>query len=401
MNFPFFIAKRYLFSRHTTNAVNILTGISLLGVAVGAAAMIVVLSGFNGLENLIRGFYNTFDPDLKAELVVGKTFKIDSTKINKIHALEPVNACSFILEEKALFRFQNKEFIATLKGVDENYLNVTHFEKGLVAGEFFPPGTDENLGILGMGVAYHLGISKINYQTAIELYVPRSDASITNPNNAISNYSFFPVGLFSVQPEFDVKYTIVPIDFARSLTNQPNKASSIEIDLDSLAEVDEVKQEIQAILGENFNVLNRNEQQKEVFKVLQSEGFMTYLVLAFIVMIASFGILGSNTMLVIDKREDIKTLWHMGANEKLIKRIFFTEGIITSLLGGLSGITLGVLIVLAQQQWGLVSIGENYIVDAYPVTLKIDDLILVLSTVVILGLVSSAISTLRLKLKNL
>lgn len=401
MNFPFFIAKRYLFSKHTTNAVNIITGVSLLGVAVGAAAMIIVLSGFNGLENLIRGFYNTFDPDVKIELVQGKNFEVDASLIDKINKVEGVRECAVVLEEKALFRYQDREFIATIKGVDEHYLEVTNFEKGLVAGEFFPPNETENIGILGAGIAYHLGISKVNYQNPVELYVPKSDASILDPNGAISQHMLYPIGLFSVQPEFDLKYAIVPLRYAQSLTHLEGHASLLELDLNETADQKEVFGQLENILGEGFEILDRDAQNKDVFKVLKTEGLATYLVLAFIILIASFGILGSNTMLVLDKREDIKTLWHLGASEKHVKRIFFTEGILTSFIGGVIGVGLGIGIVLAQQQFGLVSLGEGYVVNAYPVELRFQDFFLVISTVFGLGLLSSLISVWRLSLDKL
>ena len=283
MNFPFFIAKRYLFSKQTTNAVNIITGVSMLGVAIGAAAMIVVLSAFNGLENLIRGFYNTTDPDFRIELVEGKTFFYSDSLQQSLNSVEGAEIFSFVLEEKALFRYQNKEFIATLKGVDENYLRVTDFENALIHGEFFTPDSDENLAIVGMGVAYHLGISRINMTDPVEIYVPKANADVFDPMNAVSNTVIFPIGLFSVQPDIDVKYVLVPLRFVQRLSdiNKP-RLSSIEVLMADNANRNEVQLNLENKLGDGFKVLNRDEQQMAIFKVLKTEGFATYLILAFI-----------------------------------------------------------------------------------------------------------------------
>ena len=373
----------------------------MTGVAVGAAAMIVVLSAFNGLENLIRSFYNTTDPDFRIELVEGKTFFYSDEFDQALASVEGVENFSYVLEEKALFRYHNKEYIATLKGVDENYLKVTDFENALVHGEFFAPDSDENLAIVGMGVAYHLGLSRINMTDPLEIYVPRANASVFDPMNAVNNSLIFPMGLFSVQPDIDVKYVLVPLPFVQRLSDTKNKRiSSVEVLMHQNSDVDLVQERIREKVGDRFKILNRDEQQIAIFKVLKTEGFATYLILAFIVMVSSFGILGSNTMLILDKKEDIKTLWALGANDQMTRKIFFTEGLITSLVGGLGGLILGVLIVWVQKMFGLVGLGEGYVLDAYPVDLRLDDFFLVLGTVVALGLMVSFVSTFKLKKKN-
>jgi len=369
----------------------------MLGVAVGAAAMIVVLSAFNGLESLIRGFYNTFDPDLKIELVEGKNLAFDDDIKHRIERTPQVESASFVLEEKALFRANNKEFIATLKGVDGNYLKVTDFENALLQGEFFPPKPDEDLAIVGMGVAYHLGISQINMNTAIEVFVPKADVSMANPMNAVNTQYIYPIGLFSIQPDFDVKYTIVPIQFVQKLVNTKEmRFSSIEVKCTDGGDVEQLKEDLQKTLGADFKVLNRDEQQVSIYKVLKTEGLATYAILAFILMVSSFGILGANIMLVLDKKQDIKTLWAMGADDKSVRKVFFLEGLLTSLLGGIGGIILGILIILLQITTGIISLGEGYVVDAYPVELHFNDITLVLVTVVMLGFLVSILSTRKL-----
>jgi lipoprotein-releasing system permease protein len=402
VNLPFFIAKRYLFSKHTTNAVNLITGISVLGVAVGAAAMIIVLSAFNGLETLIRGFYNTFDPDLKIELVEGKNTAFDDDIGRQIAQTPFVEAYSFILEEKALFRANDREFIATLKGVDKHYLKVTEFESALLHGEFFPSEPEEDLAILGSGVAYHMGISKINMSTVIEVFVPKANSSILDPMNAVNTRQIYPIGIFSIQPDFDVKYTIVPLQMVQQIVDfETPRFSSIEVKGVEGADIEKLQESLQVTLGKNFKVLNRDQQQVSIYKVLQTEGLATYLILAFILMVSSFGILGANIMLTLDKKEDIKTLWAMGADENLVRKIFFTEGLLTSLIGGIGGLLLGTLIVAIQIQTGIISLGEGYVVDAYPVELRLENFSLVLITVVVLGFLVSIISTRKLNKKSL
>ena len=402
MNFPFFIAKRYLFSKHTTGAVNIITGLSMLGVAVGAAAMIVVLSAFNGLETLIRGFYNTFDPDLKIELAEGKNLTFDEDIRNRIERTPHVDYLSFILEEKALLRANKKEYIATLKGVDKNYLRVTDFENALVVGEFFPAQPEEDLAIIGYGVAYHLGISKINMNTAIEVFVPKINASALDPANAVSAKFIYPIGLFSIQPDFDAKYVVVPIEFVQSLVNtKDSKFSSIELKATENADIEQLQKDLQETLGKDFKVLNRDQQQVSIYKVLKTEGLATYAILAFILMVSSFGILGANIMLVLDKKQDIKTLWAMGADDNSVRKIFFLEGLLTSLLGGIGGVILGVLIIVLQLFTGIVGLGEGYVVNAYPVELRFNDITLVLFTVIFLGFLVSVLSTRKLSKANI
>lgn len=402
MNLSFFIAKRYLFSKHTTNAVNLITGISVLGVAVGAAAMIIVLSAFNGLETLIRGFYNTFDPDLKIELAEGKNSAFDDDLGKRIAQTPFVEAYAFILEEKALFRANDREFIATLKGVDKTYLKVTEFESALLHGEFFPSEPEEDLAILGSGVAYHMGISKINMNTVIEVFVPKANGSILNPTNAVNTRRIYPIGIFSIQPDFDVKYTMVPLRLVQQIVDiETPRFSSIEVKGTADANLDELQESLQETLGSAFKVLNRDQQQVSIYKVLQTEGLATYLILAFILMVSSFGILGANIMLTLDKKEDIKTLWAVGADESLVRKIFFTEGLLTSFIGGIGGLLLGTSIVAIQKLTGIISLGEGYAVEAYPVELRLENFLLVLVTVVALGFLVSVISTKKLNKKSL
>lgn len=397
MNVPFYIARRYLISKKSTNAVNLIAAISILGVAVGTAAMIAVMSGFNGLENLIRSFYNTFDPDFKITAVQGKYMEKDSTYFMPILDVDGVEAMSFILEDKALLKFRDKEFIATIKGVDQNYAVVTNFTESIRNGNYFGKMTDE-VGVLGVGVAYHLNLARLDFVDPLQLYVPKPDYKVgLDPMQSVAMRHLYPIGTFSVQPDYDVKYVVTPLAFARDLFERPQGITSIEVAVDPLADQERVKSEVAQLLGTEFDVLDRNEQQKTIFRVMKIEGLATFLILAFILTIASFGIIGTLIMLILEKKEDINTLRSMGAPAPLIKRIFFLEGLLISTIGCVAGIGLGIVLVLLQDKFGFLAIGQGYAMDAYPVDLRIGDLIRVLITIMAIGSVISWVSVRKLK----
>ena len=397
MNVPFYIARRYLISKKSTNAVNLIAAISILGVAVGTAAMIAVMSGFNGLENLIRSFYNTFDPDIKITAVQGKYIEKDSTYFMPILEIDGVQALSFVLEDKALMKFRDKEFIATIKGVDKNYAVVTNFTEAIRNGNYFGKMTDE-VGVLGVGVAYHLNLARLDFVDPLQLYVPKPDYKVgLDPMQSVQMRHLYPIGTFSVQPDYDVKYVVTPLTFARELFERPNGISSIEVDVSEGSDPDMVKAAIAAKLGEGFNVLDRNEQQKTIFRVMKIEGLATFLILAFILTIASFGIIGTLIMLILEKKEDINTLRSMGASTPFIKRIFFIEGLLISTIGCLAGIGLGITLVALQDQFGFLAIGQGYAMDAYPVDLRLGDIMRVLITIMAIGSVISWVSVRKLK----
>lgn len=396
MNVAFYIAKRYLLAKKSANAVNLITAISVLGVAIGTAAMIAVLSGFNGLEGLIRGFYNTFDPDLKIESYEGKYLPGDSTSFSALKNIEGVHSYSLVLEDKALFKFRDKEYIATIKGVDQNYTTVTQFENTITRGEIFGDYT-ENAGVFGVGVAYYLNISRIDFFDPVQVFVPRQNYTAgSDPMQSVNTLSLFPVATFSVQPEYDVKYAVTPLFFAQQLFER-NQITSIEVRCKPDFKPDVVKNNIAQKLGAAYKIANRNEQQATIFRVIKMEGLATFLILAFILAIASFGILGSLIMLILDKKPDMYTLKSMGANTKLLKRIFLIEGLLISALGCLIGLTLGIGLVLLQQQFGFVSLGQGYAIDAYPMQLRAADVVKIAATVMGIGTVVSWLAVRKVK----
>jgi len=384
VNVSFFIARRYLFSKKKTNAVNLITAISIFGVAVGTAAMIVVLSAFNGMEGLIRSFYSQFDPDVKIEIVKGKTFEESSVDFEALYAVEGVEQIAKILEEKVLLQYREKEYIATVKGVDSLFAKVTHFEESIRIGRPFSYTGRDAVAVMGSGVAYHLSLNSPLDQNLITAFVPRPGTQ--DPLNAFTEERFNPVGTFSVQPEYNDKYVITPLSFAQKLLRSPTALSSLELKLTPGMDPKKVQAQLREIMGDNYTVKNRDEQQAVLFKVMQSEGLITYFVLSFIMAIASFSILGSLTMLILEKREDLKTLKSFGATGPFLRRIFFIEGSLITGMGLGLGMVLGIGIYLLQKHVGLIILGQGYVVDAYPVQLFGADVLQVTLTVMVIGL---------------
>lgn len=397
MNLPFYIAKRYFVAKKTSNAVNLIAAISVVGVMVGTAAMIAVLSGFNGLESLIRSFYNTFDPDIKVLAVEGKYLPGTSTDYAFLAEWPEILSYSEVLEDKALIQYHDKEFIATIKGVDQNYSTVTRFEETISRGEHFGD-MQEDVGVMGIGVAYHLNFLRLDFAEPLNIFVPKADYKLgVDPTQSVNRKQLYPMGIFSVQPDYDVKYVVTPLVFAQELFAKGAILSSLEIKLSPEADVNQTKEKLQAALGANYKVLNRNEQQATIFRVIQIEGLATFLILAFILTIASFGILGSLIMLILEKRHDIHTLRSLGLTTQRIKRVFLNEGLLISTAGCGLGVILGVGLVLAQQHFAIISLGQGYAMDAYPVELRFWDVLRVFLTVMAIGSIVSWLAVRRLK----
>ncbi len=396
-----YIARRYFFSKNSSNAVNIITGISLGGILVGSAALIIVLSAFNGLENLVRGFYQDFDPDLKITAARGKYFEAEPI-INKLAQSEGIVYYSQVVEEKALLSFRDREHIATLKGVDTVYTEINNIKSKIIYGDY---RINEDLtiepAILGAGVAYYLGFSRSDFQEAVNVFVPAHSANPLNPSEQFHSEKIFPLGVFSIQPDFDEKYFLVSLAFAQKILNRPAKLSAIELKLDDYKNVAIAQQEIGLLLGPDFRIENRDEQQSAFLKVMKTEGLFTFLIFALILCIATFTIAGSLAMLTFEKRKNLYTLWAMGTPIGELRRIFLRLGLIISIYGGLAGILIGSAVVLAQEHFNLISVGDGYIVDAYPVSLKFSDVLLVMLTVFALGALTSSLTARRLDLKLL
>lgn len=387
MKLSFYIAKRYLFARKSRNAINIISAISVAGVSVGTMALIIILSVFNGLEEMVNSIFNTFDPELKITASQGKVFIPDSSKLAMLGSLEGIAVFSLTLEENALVRYEEKKHIATIKGVDDRYPEVTGLDSAMVDGEFrlrSKGGRPE--AVVGAGVANFIGLN-INFVAPLQLWVPRRIGSINlNSEDALVKKYISPSGVFQIEQDFDSKYILIPLDFARDLLEYDKEVSSIEIKTVKTADQNKVKASVKKIFASGFIVQDRLEQQEVFYKVMRSERLAIFIILTLILLIASFNIIGSLTMLIIEKERDIEILKSLGADNALIRKIFISEGWLISIIGAAAGLLLGFIICWLQQRFGFIKLnGETLIMKSYPVVLKLKDFIVVPATVLLIG----------------
>jgi lipoprotein-releasing system permease protein len=391
MNLPFYIARRYLLAKKSQNVINIISGISVIGMAVGTMALIIVLSVFNGFDELIKSLYSTFDPEIKITLAEGKTFSPVITGFEEIRNLRGVHYFSEVLEENVLLRYGDRQYLATLKGVDDKFADVTGIDTMIVDGAFELMDQNRPYAVVGQGVAYYLGIG-LNFLNPLNIYsIKRTENISVNPEQAINRKFIFPSGIFSIEQEHNVKYVIVPISFARDLLGYSDEVSAIEIKLYPGADQNEVQEEIHSILGNEYLVQNRNEQNELFYRIMKSEKWAIFFILTFILIVASFNIIGSLTMLILDKKEDINTLRSLGASNKLIRKIFLLEGWMISILGAIFGLIIGSLIAWLQAKYGFIKLNSSgsFIIDAYPVVYKFPDVIKIFTTVLLIGLLAA------------
>lgn len=387
MKLSLYIAKRYLFAKKSRNAINVISSISVAGVTIGTMALIIVLSVFNGLESLVRSIFNTFDPDLKITPVAGKTFIPDSIELSLLSNVNGVACYSLCVEENALLRYGEKQYVATIKGVDENYAQVTGIDSSMWDGGFILRSEKGRpYAIPGIGIANYLGM-RVNFITPLNIYVPkRTGGTDLNPEEAfIRNYILLS-GIYQVEQEYDSKYVFIPIDFARELLEYKSEVTSLEIKFENNAKESAVQKDVERLFGKDFLVRNKYEQQEIFYKVMRSERLAIFFILTLILIIASFSIIGSLTMLIIEKERDIEILRSLGADNTLIRKIFIFEGWLISIIGAFAGILLGFTVCWIQQKFGIVRLqSESLIVNAYPVVMKIKDFIIVPGTVLVIG----------------
>lgn len=367
--------------------INIISLISVIGVTVGTAALIIVLSAFNGLDSLLKSMNDSFDPDLKVLPANGKVFSLDNPEIKRIYSYEAISDISETLQENALLRYDDQQYIATVKGVDDRFKNVTGVDTMLYVGDYILKHNNQPYAIVGQGVAYFLSLN-LNYIDPIVIYIPKRDAKIgINPQQAFNRNYIFPSAIFAIQQEFDTKYILVPIDYARELFNYANEVSALELKVKQDYTMDNVQEDLQTILGPDYEVKNRYQLHEAFYKIMKSEKFYIFLILTFILIVASFNIIGSLTMLIIDKKEDISTFRSLGANLKTIRRIFLTEGWLITIVGAIFGLILGYLVCWIQIKFEPIKLGSSgsFIVDAYPIKLIWTDFMLIFLTVVSIG----------------
>ncbi len=394
MNCALYIARRYLFSKKSHNAINIISGISVCGVALATLALVCTLSVFNGFHDLISSFFTHFDPDLKVETIKGKTFIPDSAVIEEVRAIPGVEVVSLTLEDNAMAKYKGQQVMVTVKGVDDNFQSLTHIEEILYGNpEFKLYDEVVDYGVLGIQLMYTLGTGFDPYDP-VEVYAPRRGVRV-NLSNPMSSFHreplYLPGNVLNINDaRYASSYIVTSLDYARRLFDYDTEVSSIEIRLSPKANVAKVKQSISAIIGEGYTVKNRYEQQAATFKVVEIEKFVTYLFLCFILMVACFNIISSVSMLILDKQSNAETLRSLGATDSFVARIFIYEGNLIALLGAVIGLVLGIVLCLLQQEFGLIGLGGGgqFVVNAYPVRVKVTDLILVLVSVVAVSALS-------------
>ena len=392
MNFPFYIARRYLFSKKSTNAINVISGISVVGVAVATMALVVTLSVFNGFHDMVASFFTSFDPQLKVTPVQGKTAAANDPVLKKIRQLPQIDVATECLEDQALAVFNTRQAMVTIKGVDDNFDRLTHINEILMGdGTFELHAADMHYGIPGIRLAEQLGTG-IPYEYPLTISAPqrKGQLNMADPTTGFKEDELYSPGVvFCVrQAKYDKNYIITSLAFARNLFQQEGRLTSLELRLKPGSNFDRVKADIQALCGDKFLVRDRFEQQDDTFKIMKIEKFIAYIFLTFILIVACFNIIGSISMLIIDKKDDVVTLRNLGATDKQITRIFLFEGRLIAAIGAVIGILLGLLLCWLQQTFGIVKLGSSsgsFIVNAYPVSVHPEDIILILVTVILVG----------------
>ena len=392
MNFPFFIARRYLFSKKSTHAINVISGISVVGVAVATMALVVTLSVFNGFHDLVASFFTSFDPQLKVTPMVGKTVAADDPVLTKIKALPQIEVATETIEDQALAIYRGRQAMVTVKGVEDNFSQLTHIKEILLGdGDFELHAADMFYGIPGIRLAEQLGMGYV-YEEPLRIYAPRREGQLNMANpmdGLVADELYSPGVIFNVkQSKYDKSYILTGIGFARRVFEQQGMVSALELRLKPGSNFERVKSEIKELAGDKFYVRDRFEQQDDTFKIMKIEKLMAYIFLTFILMIACFNIIGSLSMLIIDKKDDVVTLRNLGASDKQIVRIFLFEGRMISAIGAVIGILLGLALCWAQQTFGLVKLGSSsasFVINAYPVSVHPEDVILIFVTVLVVG----------------
>ena len=392
---PLFFARRYLFSKKSHSVINIVSGVSAFSVAIPVMAMVILLSVFNGFEGLIKSMYRSFDPDIRITPVRGKVFPIDSLPRERFLAIDGVRDAAYALEDNAVFEYRDRQAFGTMCGVDSLYRQVVPLDSLRTEGVFQLQFGDFPEAYVGQGMAYALGI-RVNLNSPISVYVPRRGrVSPLLPYSFYKKQNIFPSGVFALEAEVDGKYVIVPLHFAQQLLDYPGQASSVAIRLEADASPQRVQQQIGQWLGDDYKIQSRYQQKESFYRIMMYEKWGIYFIILLVLVIASFSLIGSLVMLIIEKRKDSQTLVTMGADTKLLRKIFVAEGMLIYLIGAGGGLLLGVALALAQQHFGFLKLsGETFLIDAYPVEVHPSDLAWVIVT---FGTVSYLISVLTVR----
>jgi len=394
VNTSLYIAKRYLFAKKSTNAINLISGISMVGVMVGSAALIIILSVFNGLEDTVLNMFDTITPNIEITPAAGKTFNPNVSSIQHLKKNPEIFSFTEVLQENALLKYNNKQAVGMVKGVSADYLKNVKLDSTILEGRFVLQNGNVDNAVIGSALQTYLSINTMDPFTELEIFSPRKNISVSslNPTDDFITQNIRVSGVFEVQQEFD-NGIIVPLDFARKLLDDSVNVSSIEINLKPNADIDEFQKAAKEKLGKTYEVRNQAEQNRSLYHILTTEKWAVYIILTFILIIAIFNIIGSLTMLVIDKVKDVAILSSLGASKGLIKRIFLFEGMMITMTGCVLGLVIGLIFYFIQHHFGIIKMGDGALVSSYPIGLKWKDFVLVFATVGVFSFLASALSS--------
>ena len=393
MNISLYIAKRYLRSKSNNNAINFITNIALVGVVLGAASLFIVLSGFAGLKDFTLQFSSIVDPDLKAEAVIGKSFILTNNDISKLNSLQDIACYTTVIEERVIISSKNKNTLATLKGVDKHFTKVVNTDSIIEYGTWIEQKSNQI--VVGWGISNQLSLGVLDFTKPITIYVPKpGKGQITSTKNAFNAVKTINVGVFYINEKLNDEYIFAPIDLAKKLLNySSNQISSIEFKLKNDSDQAAIKTKIQSILGDKVILKNKAQLNDALYKMLNTENLAVYLIFTLVLIIAFFNVIGSLIMMILDKKKSLSTLFNIGATVKDIRKIFFFQGSLMSIIGGLIGLFLALIITTLQKAFHLVMITPSL---AYPVTIKVENFFIVFFTISILGIIASKIASVRI-----
>ncbi|MBF0694600.1 MAG: ABC transporter permease [Flavobacterium sp.] len=398
MNFPFYIARRYLVSTSKNNAINIITRIAAIGIVIGAMALFVVLSVFSGLKVFSLSFSNDFDPDLKVMPASGKSMLLSDIQKQQIAQIQGVAATSQVIEERVLFLFNGKEKVAYMKGVDSLFNSVNDIKKTLFNGQWIEPGTYQ--AVLGYGIANNLSIGLFDYTNPLEVYVPKPGrGTINSPENAFNRGNLLPIGIYAISEELDAKYVFVDLGLAQEMLQyKPSQITSLEVKMRPDANETQIISELHSIFQNKIIVKNRAQLNDSLYKMLNTENLVVYLIFTLVIIVALFNLIGALIMMILDKKSNLKTMLSLGAGVRDLRKIFMLQGTLLSVTGGLLGLFLGTGVILIQQHFQFIMITNDL---AYPVEFRIENILIVFATIVVLGILSSYIAASRINAKLL
>ncbi len=395
MSLPLHIAKRYLFSKKSTNAINIISYISIFGLSIGTAALVLVLSVFNGFEDLLSGLFSNFNPDIKVEILKGKSFFPNQDEIKKIESLDNVYAVSQTLEEIAIFKYNGSQDFGSIKGVDQHFTEVTAVDTTLKEGAFLLYKDSINFAVLGAGMRNKLSVNIEDEFSPLTVYTRKKKKKTSLiPGSSLNKMSLYPAGTFSIHQDVNNQYIISSLEFAQSLLGSKN-ITAYEIKVKDESKLAQTVSNVEAILGTNFSVKNRFKQDEAFLKIMNIEKWISFAIVSLTLLLVAFNLIGALWMIVLEKKKDISILKSMGAENTAIRNIFLWEGIMLCIIGMLSGFALAILIFIVQKTLGIVPIPEGFIVSAYPISMRFTDFLAVGVTVLIIGLLASIPPALR------